>query len=856
MKNKAYFFTVFVNFVFIVVVFLVDIHSPLGNSIWLLYIIPLLVLSAQDITIIYILSVAAADSIFILIKLLLTFNAFDAGEEIFNVSLYLITILTIAYLQIQRKKANSRLKESEILFRSTFEQSYIGTGHIGENLRYLRLNRQYCNILGYSHEELYSRTFQDITFAEDFEKELPFFRKLREGAIESYSIEKRFVLKNGNLLWCLNTKSRAYDSDGNFRFYITTIEDISVRKNYEQAIKESEERFRRAIEDSPIPIMIHAEDGEVTLVNDAWTGLSGYRLEDIPTISDWTQKAYGRKKGEMERYIKGLYGLKGKNMDLELTVRTRDGRQLIWQFYSAPLGNLPDGRRIVISMAMDITNRRIIEENLRQSEESFRLLADSLPQIVWSTDPDGWVVYYNKRWIEYTGLSIEESTGWRWVDLIHPDDRQKTMEIWQNALSNMKDYEVEHRLRSRDGNYCWFLSRGIPMNEGGKIVKWFGASTNINEQKTTQEELQQALIRLKESETKLLDAQKLAHIGSFYFDIITNKVEWSEEVYRIFEIDMKQPALSFDNWIEHTHPMDRENLLKAIDASIRNQIPMAIEYRILTAKSRIRYVATISQPVFDSLGNAVKVFGTLMDITERKLAQDRLEKILKELERSNAELEQFAYVASHDLQEPLRMIHSYSELLEKRYKGKIDESADDFLQFITGGAKRMQHLINDLLQYSRVTTRGKPFETVDCMEVLSNVLDNLQISIEESGARITYDSLPVVRADETQLVQLFQNLLSNSIKFSDKKTPEIHLRAEQKENEWVFSVSDNGIGINPEFYDRIFIIFQRLHDKDKYPGTGIGLAICKKIVERHQGRIWVESELKKGTTFYFTLPKR
>ncbi|MCU7491757.1 MAG: PAS domain S-box protein [Ignavibacteria bacterium] len=856
MKHKAYFFTILFNVLFIIAVFLVDINASFGHSIWLLYIIPLLVLSAQDITVVYVISVAAADTVFILIKSLLTFNPYDPGSILFNVSLYLITIWTIAYLQIQRKKANSRLKESEILFRSTFEQSYIGTGHIGENLRYLRLNRQYCDILGYTHEELYARTFYDITYAEDLEKELPFFHQLQSGEIELYSIEKRFVLKNGSLLWCFNTKSRAYDSEGNFKFYITTIEDISVRKNYEEALRQSEERFRRAIEDSPIPIMIHAEDGEITLVNEAWTELSGYSREDIPTIPDWTKKAYGSKNYEVESFIKSLYNLKGKNVDLELKVRTRFGKQLIWQFYSAPLGNLPDGRRLVISMAMDITNRRIIEENLRQSEESFRLLADSLPQIIWSTDSDGWHTYYNQKWTEFTGLSLEESQGWKWLDLIHQEDQQRTKEIWLYALSSGKDYEIEHRLRRKDDTYCWFLTRSVPMKEGDGIIKWFGSSTNINEQKIIQQELQQALSKLRESETNLLNAQSLAHMGSFYIDALNNKVEWSEEVYRIFEMDPGQPALSINDWMEHLYPGDRATVLKAIDDAVKEQNAMTAEYRIFTARNRIRHVATISQPVYDSSGNLLKVYGTILDITERKLAQTRLEKTLKELERSNVELEQFAYVASHDLQEPLRMMHSYAELLEKRYEGKLDESADDFLYFITGGAKRMQQLINDLLQYSRVTTRGKPFEPVDCMEVMSNVLDNLQISIEESGARITFDSLPVIRGDETQLVQLFQNLLSNSIKFCDKKTPEIHIGLEEKDNEWIFSVKDNGIGIDPEFYDRVFIIFQRLHDRDKYPGTGIGLAVCKKIVERHQGRIWVESERGKGTTFYFTMPKK
>ena len=226
-----------------------------------------------------------------------------------------------------------------------------------------------------------------------------------------------------------------------------------------------------------------------------------------------------------------------------------------------------------------------------------------------------------------------------------------------------------------------------------------------------------------------------------------------------------------------------------------------------------------------------------------------------ELTRSNKELERFAYITSHDLQEPLRMISSYLQLVEKRYKDELDEDAKDFINFAVDGAKRMQILINDLLRYSRVGTKNIEFQPVNCEEILKNTLNNLEVSIEESGAKITHDYLPIIRGDKTQLSQLFQNLIGNSIKFRGESSPEIHIKAEDEGDFWRFSFQDNGIGIDPKYYDRIFQIFQRLHNRDKYPGTGIGLAICKKIIERHGGNIFVESEFGKGTTFIFTLKK-
>ena len=244
----------------------------------------------------------------------------------------------------------------------------------------------------------------------------------------------------------------------------------------------------------------------------------------------------------------------------------------------------------------------------------------------------------------------------------------------------------------------------------------------------------------------------------------------------------------------------------------------------------------------------------LRDITERIRAEEALARQAEELSRSNAELEQFAYVASHDLQEPLRMVASYTQLLARRYRGKLDEDADEFIAYAVDGVTRMQALINDLLAYSRVGTREVAAEPTEVEAVLERVLAMLGPAIADAGAAVTHDPLPTVRADAVQIGQLLQNLVANAIKFHGPQAPRVHVGAARGEDEWVFSVRDNGIGIAPEYQERIFIIFQRLHSRAEYPGTGIGLAICKKIVERHGGRIWLESAPGGGTTFFFTIP--
>ena len=298
--------------------------------------------------------------------------------------------------------------------------------------------------------------------------------------------------------------------------------------------------------------------------------------------------------------------------------------------------------------------------------------------------------------------------------------------------------------------------------------------------------------------------------------------------------------------------------------TLANQIAVAIEnarlYRDLemTLKALRQAHDELEDRVQQRTADLAQVNLVLQaEVSERKRAEEAIQRYAWELERSNQELQQFAYVASHDLQEPLRMVSSFLQLLERRYKDQLDKEALEFIGFAVDGAKRMQALINDLLAYSRVGTRGTPFTQVDCQELLSHVLENLKLAIEESRAEIICEELPIVIGDKTQLGQVFQNLIANAIKFHGTEAPRITIGAERQERQWLFWVADNGIGIDPQYAGRIFLIFQRLHTRNEYPGTGIGLAICKRIVERHAGRIWMESDPasgKPGTTFFFTIP--
>jgi PAS domain S-box-containing protein len=292
----------------------------------------------------------------------------------------------------------------------------------------------------------------------------------------------------------------------------------------------------------------------------------------------------------------------------------------------------------------------------------------------------------------------------------------------------------------------------------------------------------------------------------------------------------------------------------ASENALNGEISLNDEILIQCFDGSYKTILNSAVPIIKSNGLIQGAIIVNVDITDRKSYEVKLQQTLIELERSNRELEQFAYIASHDLQEPLRMVSSYTQLLEKQYKEKLDNRAVEYISFAVEGAKRMQSLIIDLLKYARVTTRAQAFEPVDCNLVLKEAISDLKMAIDESCADIIYDNLPEVNADPTQIRQLLQNLIGNAIKFHSSKKPLIKISARFQKNEWIFSVEDNGIGIDQRHYERIFMLFQRLHERDKYTGTGIGLAVCKKIVERHGGRIWPESQLNVGTKMLFSIP--
>jgi PAS domain S-box-containing protein len=488
------------------------------------------------------------------------------------------------------------------------------------------------------------------------------------------------------------------------------------------------------------------------------------------------------------------------------------------------------------------------EARLRESERRFRQLAESVKEVFWICSVDGREIFYVSPAFEEIWQRPVEALYRRpleWLTFVHPADRDQMEAALRNRNAEA-EFDQTYRIMRPDGSVRWVRDRGFPVrDEQGRTFRFAGISEDITERRLVEEALEnsEALYHsLVDHLPVNISRKDLQGRITFANRRVCETLGMPlEKLVGLTDFDLFPPDLA------QKYQADDQRVIET------GQTFECVEEHADPGQGRI-YVQVLKAPVYDSQERIIGIQVIWWDVTDKKRAEDELRRTAEELARSNRELEQFAYVASHDLQEPLRMVASYVQLLERRYKGKLDADADDFIRFSVDGALRMQRLISDLLAYARVGSRGKPFQPVKLESVYAEATANLQAAIRAEKAKVTRDPLPTIPGDAGQLVQLLQNLIANGIKFHGAEPAQVHVSASHEGDHWRFTVRDNGIGIDPQYRDKIFGIFQRLHGKGEYAGTGIGLAICKKIVERHNGQIWVDSELGKGCAFCFTLP--
>lgn len=514
-------------------------------------------------------------------------------------------------------------------------------------------------------------------------------------------------------------------------------------------------------------------------------------------------------------------------------------------------------------------------------DAQFKSLSEASPIGIFLNDSSGNCTYTNPRWQEITGIDYENSLGDGWAKMIYPDDKDRVFDEWENEVKSGREFSCEFRIQLPSGEIRWVHSRTATMVsdlDPQSVTGYVGTTEDITERKKIQDELHRSRERFDLAIRGTDD-------GIWDWDILTNENYYSPRFEELLGYETPTIVQSYGSFESLLHPDDKVRVTESIRRHFEMREPYQVEYRLKTKENGYRWFSAGGQAEWDKDGKATRMAGSIRDITERLEKEQELRRYTEEvvqaradierhakalqqrtdaLTRSNKELEQFAYISSHDLQEPLRKIQAFGDRLNGKYGDVLGEQGQDYLERMRASANRMQTLIQDLLGYSRLTRDEPVFTPVALTQIIDDVIADLEMRIEREHGQVEYSELPMIEGDPTQMRQLFQNLIGNALKFHIDGQPPIVSISSQKsvtsdehsaaQEYYEISIVDNGIGFDEKYTDKVFAPFQRLHGRSEYEGTGIGLAVCQQIVERHGGIISVESTPGQGATFVVTLP--
>jgi PAS domain S-box-containing protein len=805
-------------------------------------------------------------------------------------SVFLAVILDIT----QRRQSEEALRASEERWKLALQGSNDGIWDWNIKTNKVFYSVRWKEMLGFEDHEIANDLdeWAKRVHPDDIDEVMQTIQDHLAKKTPFYTSEHRVLCKDGTYKWILDRGQALWDEAGNPVRMVGSHTDVTDRKRAEDVLSESQERLSLALDvahmvtwDFDILTNQLVAAGAVDLVFGLPHGSS------VPSYEDFFNFVHPEDRKSVSQALTRSVK-EGAEYRLEYRVVWPDGT-LHWVSAEGQAYRDATGKPIrVVGVAIDITERKQAEEALRDSEARLQAVLDNATAVIYVKDLQSRYILINHRYETLFHLNREEVRGKTDHDIFPKEIADVFRANDERVIANGAALEWEEVAPQEDGLHT-YLSVKFPLCDfRGIPYAICGMSTDITERKRAEEVLKQQnqrsqlfseiTLNIRQSlkldeilQAAVTEVKRLLHAdrvlvfqlgpdGSGHVVQEAVLPDWPVTLGR----DLFDPCFHQDfkdryrqGRIGSIADIDQGDIepchvefLKQFGVRANLVVPILVKddvWGLLIAHqcSAPREWASFEVELMRQLGDQIGIALTQAQLLEQETKQRQ------ELARSNADLQQFAYVASHDLQEPLRMVASYLQLLERRYKDKLDSDANEFINYAVDGAGRMQNLINDLLAYSRVGTQGKPFKPTNYADVFRRALLQLKIAIEESKAVITHDEpFPIVHADESQLVQVLQNLISNAMKFRGDQAPHIHIGVQHRDEEWVFSVKDQGIGIDPQYKERIFMIFQRLHNRTEYVGTGIGLAICKRIVERHGGHIWVESELVKGSTFYFTIP--
>jgi len=784
-------------------------------------------------------------------------------------------------LQIEiekRQKTEQALQESEVRFQSLVEAVFEGIV-IQENGKIMDANLGFAKMFGYSLEEVMGKSAADFLTPESVEVVLHHTAIHYEAPYEVTGIKKDGTYINLEVVG----KQSLYQGRV---VRVSAARDITDRKRTEVELRERERLFSTLAEALPVTIFRFDANSHCTYINNYWTTMTGRTVDSVMGLG-WLETLHPEDRDRLasawlewsqDAQQRGLYQNEGRFVHL-------NGRDIWYYIQALPEVN-ENGETVgFIGVLNDITDRKCAEAELRRREELYRALASNFPNgAVHIFDHDLRYLLSDGTEMGKVGLSREQLEGHLLWEVVPSETNAVLEPLYRAALAGET---TSAELSFADQIYQIYT---LPLrNEADEIFAGLSMSQNVTLLKQAEQTLRTARDELErqvqERTQELQEANTLLAQREREFrtlventpDVITRH----DRQYRCLYINpasMQSLGMPPEFFLgkkpsELGYPEDLANFWENSLENVFTKGEMRVDEFTALNGDKPRHYQVYVVPEREADQAIVSVVTIGRDITSLRQAEESTRKLAEELLRSNQELEQFAYIASHDLQEPLRAITSFTQLLAQEYQEQLDGDADMYIEFIVDGATRMQQLIRDLLTYSRVGRYELKLQPVNCNALLERVKQDLQVAIAENQAIITADPLPIITADPNQMANLLQNLISNSLKYRSKADPRIHITARNhtvesthassqdssshlihSSEEWIFSLQDNGIGIEPQYAKRIFGIFQRLHTSDEYSGTGLGLAICQKIIERHQGRIWVESQLGQGATFFFTIP--
>lgn len=806
------------------------------------------------------------------------FSLFTSQGEFLRAVILMLVAVLISWLEDQRNRTERSLRELTEELEVILNGVHEGLAAQDETGRFVFTNAAFIDLLRFpepsaltnqealvkhltQHNQLVNEGGAPLTAAD-----LPFRRVFSSGR----TLQTTFgVQANGTTRWMTLQSTPIFDKQGKVRLAVNIFRDVTEQHQVVQVRLESEQRLRKLLDNLGAFVGVMTPDGILIEANRSALQAASLDAHDV-LGKPFDQTYWWAYDEQVQAQLRDSIqrAACGETIRYDVKVRLAEDRYITIDFMLAPIFDAAGAVEYLIPSGIDVTARNDLTRLLQVQQWRLETILNSIPVIVYEgyggTNAGDqhmrFISHYAEQMLGYP-LSAWRGAPNFWQRVTHPEDWDEAVRRATESYQNGDSSAIPFRCIAADGRILHVEAYNNVLTDlDGQVIGTCGIVLDVTERRRQEAEISRLNALISHERQRLANIVK--NVPGVVYEGVGSPEQGVQRLTFISAYIEKMLGYTPEEcladpkfWQRIVLPEDWQATLDHLARIFEDGHSGTLQFRCFAKDGRLVYVEAHSSLLCDEQNTPNGVVGMMMDISERHQIETEIAHYAEDLRRSNQELEQFAYVASHDLQEPLRMVTSYLQLIEQRYAAKLDSDAKEFIAFAVDGATRMKLLINSLLAYSRIQRNDAEFERVSLAATLEQVLHNLQFAIQDTQAVITYDTLPEISANAMQMIQLLQNLIGNALKFrKPDQPPQIHIGAVRERGYWHLTISDNGIGIEADYLERIFVIFQRLHARNEYEGTGIGLAICRKIVDKHNGQIYAESIPNEGTTFHVKLP--